>query len=397
MWLMTVRRWTRWGAALLPLPLATWGCEDVASKAGPVRPELLKFEPAREADSRHSVGWILQRQNPQRLDQAWMRPESPWRPFHKSTLTAFLGEPEVANYAKPVYTEAMARAEREATRFSQLLGSITPAERGQLALFVDLPGVEAVAWGATLARELRVQPVLTFNNIPHQRGVLAYEQVLGALLYYGQEIEQLNLPSDAPPVLIADAQRFAPDRRVGPGDFDNRYYLVPTDLPSAPQLQARGITYLLYLTRGERREQDDLNPYFVDLSTSQAVQVTVLDASKFHDVDVEQVRTLAREDREKAVGTAGRPAGAATTAGGFSGVSPIWWLLLGRMSGPGLMGYAAPAPVYQPYQPYRPARRDTIFTSGGWSGGRYTGSSWRSWFGGSFGGAKGLSSGGGGT
>ena len=396
MWLITVRRWTRWGASVLPLPLLTWGCEDIGSKAGPVRPELLKFEPAREVDSRQSVGWIMQRLNPQRLDQAWSRLDSPWRPFHKSTLIAFLGEPEVSNHAKPVYTEAMARAEREATRFSQLLGSVSPGERNELALFVDVPGVEAVAWGATLARELGVQPVLTFNNIPHQRGVLAHEQVLGALLYYGQELEQLNLTPETPPMLLADAGRFAPNRRVGANEFDNRYYLVPTDLPSARHLQARGIKYLLYLTRGERREQDDLNPYFVDLTTSQVVQVTVLDASTFHDVDVERVRALAQEDREKGGRVGESQRGTTAAFGGLSGVSPIWWFMMGRMTlgfGSGFGAYTAPVPRYQPY---RPAPRQTMFSGGGWSGGRYTGASWRSWSGGSFGGAKGFTSGGGG-
>jgi hypothetical protein len=34
-----------------------------------------------------------------------------------------------------------------------------------------------------------MQPVLTFNNIPHQRGILAHEKVLGALLYYASELE----------------------------------------------------------------------------------------------------------------------------------------------------------------------------------------------------------------
>ncbi|MBI3327892.1 MAG: hypothetical protein HYZ81_14475 [Nitrospinae bacterium] len=395
MWLMTVRRWTRWGTTLFPIPLLTWGCEDAGSQAGPLRPELLKFEPARDADSRHSAGWIVYRLNPQRLDQVWGRPESPWRPFHKSTLITFLGEPEVANYAKPVYTEAMARAEREAHHFSQLLDEMSQADRNEVAVFVDLPGVEAVVWGAVLARELRMQPVLTFNNIPHQQGVLAHEHVLGALLYYAQEVEQQHLPLEANPVFLADAQRFAPRRTVGRDEFDNRYYLVPTDLPSASQFQARGIKYLVYLTHGERREQDDLNPYFIDLSTGNAVQVTVLDPTQFRDVDVERARTLAKEDRERAGATTAGRAGVTTGGGGYYGSSPVWWYLLGRMSSPGPLIYTTPAPTYQPY---RPERRETVFTGGsGWSGGRYSGTSWRSWFGGGFGGSKGLTSGGGGA
>lgn len=386
MWLMTVRRWTRWGTTLFPLPLLTWGCEDVGSTAGPLQPELLKFEPAREADSRQSASWIVYRLNPQRLDQAWIGQESPWRPFQKSTLITFLGEAGVGNYAKPVYTDTMAQAEREAHNFGRLVHDMSPEDRNELAIVVDVPGVEAVAWGATLARDLGVQPVLTFNNIPHQRGVLAQEKVLGALLYYAQELEGLRLPPQATPVFLADAQRFAPGRSVSRDEFDNRYYLVPTDLPSAPQFQARGIKYLLYITRGERREQDDLNPYFADLSSGQAMQVTVLDASSFRELDVERVRTLAKGDRERAeVGTPSRSV-TTTSAGGYAGPSPLWWYFLGRMSSPTPMIYTTPTPMYQPYQP---VRRETIFTSGGgWSGGRYSGG---------FGGSKGLSSGGGST
>ncbi len=394
MWLTTIRRWTRWGAMLLPVPLLPWGCEDTGDRAGPLRPEALRFGPARDADSRQSSGWIVYRLNPKRLDQAWCRLESPWRPFHKSTLITFLGEPDVANYAKPVYTDTMAQAEREAHHFSQLLQEMSEKDRNELALFVDVPGVQAVAWGAILARELRVQPILTFNNIPHQRGVLAHEKILGSLLYYGQEMEQLNLPSHVTPVFVSDVQRFAPGRNVGRDEFDNRYYLVPTDLPSGTQLQAQGIKYLLYITQGDRREQDDLNSYFADLSTGAGIQVTVFDAGAFHDVDVDRLRALAKEDRKEGrVTPSGRTE--TTSAGGYFGPSPIWWYLLGRMSSPSPMIYTAPAPLYQPYQP---VRRETVFTGGGgWSGGRYIGTSWRSWFGGGFGGAKGLTSSGGST
>src|SRR6266511_3549736 len=388
MWLMTVRHWTRWGTTLFSLPLLTWGCEDVGSNAGPLQPELLKFEPAREFDSRQSGSWIVYRLNPQRLDETWCRPDSPWRPFHKSTLISFLGEPEVANYAKPVYTDTMAQAEREAYHFSRLLDDMSPKDRDEVAVFVDVPGVEAVAWGAVLGRQLRMQPVLTFNNIPHQRGVLAHEKVLGALLYYASELERLHLSPQAAPVFLADAQRFAPDRAVGRDEFDNRYYLVSTDLPSTAQWQAQGTKYLLYISRGERREADDLNAYFVDLSTGDAVQITRFDAARFRVVDVERVRTLAKEERERAGGTT-------ASTGGYYSTSPIWWYLLGRLSSPSSVIYTAPTPMYQPY---RPEPRATIFTSGGgWSGGRYIGTSWRARFGGGFGGGKGVSSGGGST
>jgi hypothetical protein len=69
---------------------------------------------------------------------------------------------------------------------------------------------------------------------------------------------------------MADAARMGP-ATVKPRDFDNRYFLLETDLPSAASLAARGIERLVYVrpesaAPGEPPDADDLNPWLHEAS-----------------------------------------------------------------------------------------------------------------------------------
>jgi hypothetical protein len=128
------------------------------------------------------------------------------------------------------------------------------------AVVVDAPGPRAVAVAAALAD--RFDPIFSFGNWPHPRGVVPAHETLAASLYYLPLFQWADgfRPPLAPPVWVLDANRLAPYRDQS-GLFDNRYL---AKLPSAAELQSLGIKHVLYVGTGAR-ELDDLNAAFVEL------------------------------------------------------------------------------------------------------------------------------------
>lgn len=196
---------------------------------------------------------------PAALNRVWAPSESdPWRPYHKHTLFAAIRVVRPA--ATPIRGERGTQAEKMADAF------FSKVDLARAAVFVDLPGPESVAWGAALARKGAV-PVGTFNSWPHHRGLIKHEQTLGALLYYAEEMSKRPKGAGIP-VFLMDGNRigrkdFSPSSDV----FDNRYFHMVADFPSAAALQARGLTEVFYVAR-RAEEEDDLNAYFQTLQSN---------------------------------------------------------------------------------------------------------------------------------
>lgn len=249
--------WRR--AGVVSLTVGALGCGE-PTQPQPLRPQELFARDTVSSDSQQSEGW-RKFLDSQQLHRAWVpAAASPWRPFYKPTLVAAVAVVEGA--AMPVRTADVPPAEAEATLFGSTFNL------AGAAVFVDLVGEQSVAWAAAL-RQHGLVPVLAINNWPHQFGILRLERPLGALLYYAQEAARTPLPPEARPVFILERARLgqkglhpAPDR------FDNRFFHVPTDFPSALQLKTHGVTRIVYVNpRGTTAgcEEDDLNEYFNDL------------------------------------------------------------------------------------------------------------------------------------
>lgn len=135
-------------------------------------------------------------------------------------------------------------------------------------IVVDLNGDASVMVGASLAAAGKARPVCTFNNWPHQWGLVRCERTLAALVAFAGEVETARraLPSDAPPALLCERERLRrfterPDRV-----YDNRYGLLRSDLPAPAELAARGIASVVYVSPDfSRSESDDLNAWFMEL------------------------------------------------------------------------------------------------------------------------------------
>jgi hypothetical protein len=132
---------------------------------------------------------------------------------------------------------------------------------------LDLPGPASVAVAAWLVESLGCQPVCTFDNWPHPRGLLRAEDTLAALLRWASTLadNRWQLTPTSPPLWICDSERLG-SRTGKPGEFDNRYYLDDSVLPGVRMLSANGIRRVVYVTLSEPEIPTlDLEAYFAEL------------------------------------------------------------------------------------------------------------------------------------
>lgn len=168
----------------------------------------------------------------------------------------------LADVMVPVRTAEMAAAEVDARWLRTLLAGRTAG----LAVIVDLPGPESVAFAAELADTF--DPVFLFDNWPHPRGVVPAHMTLAAAVALQPRFVQMKAlratqPTVAPPLFVLDRQRLTPytDEQ---SQFDNRSL---ARLPTATWLISNGIQRLIYVAPNGITvlESDDLTDEFLGL------------------------------------------------------------------------------------------------------------------------------------
>lgn len=141
-----------------------------------------------------------------------------------------------------------------ATLIETRLSAMQPAEWPRLdapndhctALVIDLPREMAVEYGIAAAHD-GYWPVPLFNCAFSVSAVLNVRGLMDHLVLGGQELTRLSVPADAPPAFLLDSKRMLPEVPLFPGNFDNRYIVLPQDLPSGGFLQSRGISRIVWL------------------------------------------------------------------------------------------------------------------------------------------------------
>jgi hypothetical protein len=196
------------------------------------------------------------------LFQAWGPLEgSPWEPYHAVPLFAAVDRVKQRSLGPTPLREVQeatagtggrALGRNEGFRLPDHARPGAPAPPWALdpatMVVVDLPGrstVEAAAW---LVTEAGLQPVCTFDHWPHRQGLIRAERVLAELLRWVTTVVSARgrIATDAPPLWICDSTRLG-TRKGRPGEFDNRYYLDDSILPSAKLLLANGLAHVVYL------------------------------------------------------------------------------------------------------------------------------------------------------
>ncbi len=142
----------------------------------------------------------------------------------------------VADVLMPVVTPAMQRAYAVGEALARLGGW-----REGLAVLVDLPGPEAVAFAAGAATMF--EPILLLDNWPHPHGVVPSHLTLAALAYYQPRFASQRERVFSAPLFVLDRARLSPYSEQS-DRFDNRYY---ARMPKLPALAKDGVRALLYV------------------------------------------------------------------------------------------------------------------------------------------------------
>jgi hypothetical protein len=250
------------GGGFISVTLGALGCGE-PDRAAELRPHTLFSRDLSPDDSLRSEGW-RKYLDATTLHAAWVPPQlSPWRPFYKPTLIAAASI--VRDAMMPVHPPDAESVENTAAQTGMTL------DLAEAAVFVDLPGERSVAWAGVYLRS-GFQPVVTINNWPHQKGMIALQRPLGALLYYARQAEQMKPAAASRPIFILEGDRLS-EKHVRPSAdvFDNRFFHTASDFPAAHVFRSNGIRRIIYVNpRGSSPgdEEDDLSEYFAQLSKS---------------------------------------------------------------------------------------------------------------------------------
>lgn len=228
-----------------------------------------------DRDALDSMGWrdFLQ---PERLYDVWgPLAGSLWEPYHCVPLFAAVAavKPDRMGPTQPdLVRDIEGNGKLADGLLDRPLGTAWAAARTWVIL--DLPGPTSVAAAVRLIRA-GFQPVCTFDHWPHEHGLLKPERILAQLLRYAPLVAELRreLAPGAPPLWICDRDRLG-SRPGRPREFDNRYFLDDSILPSAEMLRSSGISRILCVvpeTGDSPRE--DLSAYFRDLRTEGFVTI----------------------------------------------------------------------------------------------------------------------------
>jgi hypothetical protein len=179
------------------------------------------------------------------LFEIWAPPRGRWSPWAKPVLFAHLD----------AATE-LPRIDMPEVRFP-----IDRTKAASTALVVDLRGFESISLGLELAR-LGYRPIPLFNACPRPAGYRDEDMpeavpatlLLLALVQAADRLKSIDLPEDAPPAFLLDANRLAEGKPIDEGWFDNRWVVFATDLPSARFLVQHQITAVELIHRGAAGE-----------------------------------------------------------------------------------------------------------------------------------------------
>ena len=233
---------------------------------GPSKVNLTVGNP-NERDAMQSTYW-RDYVEPRKLFDAWGPvPGSAWEPYHCVPLFAAL-KTVPKDRVGPTHPDMVREIEGNGHLTESLmrhpLGEKWAAQKTWVIL--DLPGATSVPVAVRMM-VAGFQPICTFDHWPHQHGLLKPEIILAQLLRYAAFVSDLRkyLTTTSLPVWVCDRNRLG----TRPGnikEFDNRYYLDDSILPSGDTLRQNGIEQIVCMVPSqEMKPSMDLCAYFRDL------------------------------------------------------------------------------------------------------------------------------------
>lgn len=141
-----------------------------------------------------------------------------------------------------------------------------PSVGNRTALVLDLPGKLGVEQAVALAA-LGYRPVPLYNAVPPPPtspasniyfAAVNVRPIMEALAAGAAQLASLEIPADAPPAFLLDANREGDGRLLRAHEFDNRSISFTTDFPSANFMAAHGITRVLLVQDARFDPRPDL-------------------------------------------------------------------------------------------------------------------------------------------
>lgn len=197
------------------------------------------------------------------LAGAWTLPaDQPWGRWMKPTLISSV-DPMQGKATLPDVRrlEVVGEAEAAAVHLAKVG---LPADT---LWILDLRGAASCAFVSRLSRESKepIAPVVTFNNWPAAESVVPADESLAGLITFPPQLPPADA-KNAHPFFLLDSWRLAYRfDSTEEGVFDNRYMLMPADLPDVATLRAQGITRVVYVVEDlddAEVEEDDLHASF---------------------------------------------------------------------------------------------------------------------------------------
>lgn len=164
---------------------------------------------------------------------------------------------EWARWAKPVlFTQLGAIPDAEPSSlpaWNAIEG--LPDAGGGVAVVVELGGEESLLAGLALAAR-GFRPVPLYNGTTGPKPAVDVGVIARWLQPGAEYLSKAGLRPEAPPAFLLDARRSA--GAAGPGEYDNRWVVMPQDFPSAAFLQSRKIREVILVQRGTTTAREDL-------------------------------------------------------------------------------------------------------------------------------------------
>lgn len=156
----------------------------------------------------------------------------------------------LADVLVPIVTPKM----QQAYAAGEALARLAQGRTG-LAVLVDLPGPESIAFAAGAVAAF--EPVLLLDNWPHPYGVVPSHLTLAAMAYYQPRFAWRHERPHGQPLFVLDRTRVAPYTESSTR-FDNRYH---ARVPALENLAKDGVKTFFYVaeTPEALAEPDDVN------------------------------------------------------------------------------------------------------------------------------------------
>lgn len=146
----------------------------------------------------------------------------------------------------------------------KLYSCIESKDFSKTILIIDFPGEMSIELAGHLRVHKDFQPVLTFNGVLHEHGLVGNKRYISSLLKYG-EAEIIKKPHGY--VFVLDYERFGDYSNDDfKKNFNNQYEITEDDLPPFEMLKDLGYTTIVYCYSNEIKE--DIGTYLEYLKDS---------------------------------------------------------------------------------------------------------------------------------